>query len=123
MPVRERCDKRLRLCHIHVQGRIAYISSTVKDECALHDIPVSQFHACIGKSIHLLELRELHLAASTLFIVVGMTIKEACISIETRCGHSPIRTIHLQVSIRLITRIRIQMEQVSVETHPTQLQV
>ena len=82
MAIGQRGDERLRLCHIHVQGRIAHIGGAVEDEGALNNILLGQPHTRIGKSIHFLELRELHLPAPTLFIVVGMTEKETAIGIE-----------------------------------------
>ena len=109
MAIGQRGDERLRFCHIHVQGRVAHIRSAVEDEGALQYIAVSQFHTRIGKGIHLLELRELHLPTPTLFVVVGMTEEESAIGVEAPARHSHVGAIDLEVTVGFVTSINVEV--------------
>ena len=121
--VRQRRDESLCLRHVHVQGWIAHICGTVEDQRRLQQILLRQPKSRVSKDVHLLELRELQLVATTHLIVVGMTIEGPHIQICPVTAQRRIGTIHLHVTVPFMTCRGAGVKRVVVEACHAQLQI
>ena len=115
MPVGQRGDEALCLCHVHIQSRVADIEGMVEDEGALHDVHVTKSHSEIGKSVDFMELREWDFLVSARIVIRGLTVERAKIGVEATTRQGGIGAIHLQMAVPFVACGCVEMKRITVE--------
>ena len=121
--VRQRRNQSLSLRHVHVQGGVAHIGGTIKNQRCLQHVLLRQSKSSICKDVYLLELRELQFVATAHLVVVGMTIESACVDVRSVAAQRRIGTIHLHVAIPFMTNRSAGVKRIVVEARLAQLQI